>query len=214
MKTIVLSSHPILELQGRFLHRLNALKQTVHSLLPVTNPVGFPRQRDDLGSFLNRLGLLGEGAEIGSAYGAFARQILKQWNGRMLHMIDPWVAHSDYSENYDFMDWYQQCLNLEREDDRVVLHKAFSNDALSRFDDESLDWVYLDGNHSYEGITCDMQWHFKVKRGGIVAGHDYYNNTHPPFNCEVRRALDEFTKGIGVKPFTNTKCTSWYYVRP
>ena len=214
MKAIALSSFNILQWQGRCLHRLNAIKQTVGSLLPVSNPVGFPRHRDHLGGFLNRRGLIGEGAEIGSAYGAFARQILKQWNGRTLHMIDPWVAHPDYSETYDFTDFYQQCLNLEREDGRVVLHRTFSHDALSQFEDESLDWVYIDGNHSYQGITCDMQWHFKVKRGGIVAGHDYYNNTHPPFHCEVRRGLDEFAKAIGVKPFTSTQCTSWFYVRP
>jgi hypothetical protein len=174
----------LFQLQGRFLHRLNALKQNVCSLLPVANPVGFPQHREDLGSFLNGLGLMGEGAEIGSAYGGFARQILKQ------------------------------CLELGREDDRVVLHRAFSRDELSRFEEESLDWVYIDGNHSYEGISWDMQWHYKVKRGGIVAGHDYYNITRPPYNCEVRRAVDEFTKSIGVKPFTNTQCTSWYYVRP
>ena len=47
-------------------------------------------------------------------------------------------------------------------------------DAVKDFDDESLDFVYIDGNHLYPAVKKDIDlWWPKVKAGGVMGGHDY-----------------------------------------
>src|SRR5260221_412005 len=48
-------------------------------------------------------------------------------------------------------------------------------EAVEDFEDESLDFVYIDANHEFRYIAEDLcEWTKKVKKGGIVAGHDYF----------------------------------------
>ncbi len=52
--------------------------------------------------------------------------------------------------------------------------KLSTREAHKLFKDESLDFVFIDADHSYEGVLEDIKlWHPKVKRGGTFAGHDY-----------------------------------------
>ncbi len=47
-------------------------------------------------------------------------------------------------------------------------------DALEDFEDNSLDFVYIDGDHNFKHISEDIyEWTKKVRSGGIVSGHDY-----------------------------------------
>lgn len=49
--------------------------------------------------------------------------------------------------------------------------------AAKAFDDESVDFVFIDGDHSEESVRSDIEaWLPKVKQGGVIAGHDYTNN--------------------------------------
>lgn len=55
--------------------------------------------------------------------------------------------------------------------------------------EESLDFVFIDANHAYDAVKDDLNaWFTKVKRGGIIAGHDYHNDP------SVKAAVDEFFK--------------------
>lgn len=59
--------------------------------------------------------------------------------------------------------------------------KMPSMEAVQKFENESLDFVFIDGSHEYEDIKNDIIfWLPKVKRGGILAGHDYYLPPQPP----------------------------------
>jgi predicted O-methyltransferase YrrM len=58
--------------------------------------------------------------------------------------------------------------------DRIELLKEHSVQASSRFEDRSLDLVFIDGCHEYEPVLADIKaWMPKVKPGGMLAGHDY-----------------------------------------
>ena len=64
-----------------------------------------------------------------------------------------------------------------------------SGDAASRFATESLDLVFVDGDHSVPGCYADLElWYPKVKPGGILIGHDCLPDR------EVRQALEKFVK--------------------
>lgn len=54
--------------------------------------------------------------------------------------------------------------------------KSDSSAAAKEFEDCSLDLVYIDANHAYDAVKSDIEtWLPKVKKGGIIAGHDYGN---------------------------------------
>ena len=65
-----------------------------------------------------------------------------------------------------------------------------SIDAASLYKDLSLDFVFIDGDHTYAGVRADIAaWLPKIKNGGIIAGHDYDNNSHRSTVLAVDTAL-------------------------
>lgn len=70
--------------------------------------------------------------------------------------------------------------------DRCNFVQADSLKASRMFDDESVDFVFIDADHSYEAVKADIAvWFPKVKKGGFIGGHDYNHN-------EVWKAVNEF----------------------
>lgn len=179
--------------------------------------------RDDLGVFLNELGLVGEGAEIGVAFGGFSRIILSKWHGRILHLVDLWAQQpeGDYQEqtNRDnkFHLWYEDCYKLAAEmTGRVQLKRGYSHEQAASFDDGFLDFAYIDANHDYKWVKQDVEaWWPKIKPGGILAGHDYGDYTTPLDTCFVKKAVDEFCqKEFGTPPFLTDDIGTWYVFKP
>ena len=67
-----------------------------------------------------------------------------------------------------------------------------SEEASKKFEDESVDFVFIDASHLYKDVKNDLKnWYPKVKRGGIIAGHDYVPG-HPESDIGVVRAVNEF----------------------
>ena len=75
-----------------------------------------------------------------------------------------------------------------------TLIKKTSMEALDDFKDESLDFVYIDGNHKIKYIVEDIfEWYRKIKKGGVISGHDYLNLRNNPYRvmaCHVKHAVD------------------------
>jgi len=63
--------------------------------------------------------------------------------------------------------------------------------AASLYEDESVDFVFVDASHYYEPVRNDLWlWYPKVKKGGLMGGHDYFEKG------DVKKAVDEFLKII------------------
>jgi predicted O-methyltransferase YrrM len=55
--------------------------------------------------------------------------------------------------------------------------RGLSSEVVNQFEDESLDVVFIDLTHTYESVKQDIElWLPKVKKGGLLAGHDYEND--------------------------------------
>jgi len=75
--------------------------------------------------------------------------------------------------------------------------------------DGSLDFAFIDANHSYEGASADAAaWFPKVKPGGWLCGHDYGN---PRWG--VQRAVDEFAAKIHL-PVETDEDRTWFIQVP
>jgi predicted O-methyltransferase YrrM len=60
---------------------------------------------------------------------------------------------------------------------RVTFLRMLSSEAVKQFEDNSLDFVYIDGNHDYKYVEEDIRiWYPKVKKGGYLCGDDVYSH--------------------------------------
>lgn len=131
--------------------------------------------RDDLPQFFTEMGFK-VGAEIGVYKGEFSERLAKE--GLKLYAIDPWKEYKGYG-----MPQGQERLNSQYEQTKSVLApfpgckiiRKTSMEAVEDFEDGSLDFVYIDGNHEFRYIAEDLaEWTKKVKKGGIVSGDDFF----------------------------------------
>lgn len=120
--------------------------------------------------------------EVGVFKGDFAEFILKMEPSE-LHLIDPWISimdvparwHAIPQSNMDEIK--QSVIDRFSADSRVDIIDKYSIDALDNFDDNSLDWIYLDANHSYSFIQQDLEnWWHKLKPGGCLCGNAYQDD--------------------------------------
>lgn len=180
--------------------------------------------RDQLGAYLNEAGLLGAGAEVGSEAGAFAATVLATWRGRALALVDPWAAQDRavYADSTNdparLAGAFTAVVRLARADDRVRLCRGYSPAAAAGFEDGSLDFVYVDGNHAYLAVAADLAaWYPKLKPGGLFAGHDYLDGVVAGSLFGVRTAVDEFALGLGLAPAATTAdppLATWHFHKP
>ena len=72
---------------------------------------------------------------------------------------------------------------------KVEFIEGLSTESAERFADKSIDLVFIDADHSREGVRTDLiAWVPKVKPGGVISGHDYGSHTYPA----VAEVVDEF----------------------
>lgn len=139
-------------------------------------------------------------ASLGVAEGLFDRDILKYWKASKLYSVDLWGKIQGQSGDGGFEnDWheknYQNALSLFKEfGDKSVVLRGISWEMAVHVQDESLDCLYIDCCHEYGCVKNDLNaWFTKVKKGGIVGGHDILNERYG-----VQRAVEEFTKSLGI----------------
>lgn len=121
----------------------------------------------------------GKGVEVGTFKGAFAREILLNWSGH-LYMVDVWCGlddseYQDGSNHSIHTDAYELTMNnIGGFEHRATMIRTTSLQGADLFQDNSLDFVYIDANHAYDYVMEDMEkWYPKVKKGGYLIGHDY-----------------------------------------
>lgn len=178
------------------------IRQRVFDIFRLTYffKIWYVRTRSELPVILNRQRLLNKGVEIGVWKGEFSELLLSKWKGKRLYSVDPWKQFSD--EEYiddmnisqkEFDDIYESvCKRLSPYGSRASIIRKTSEEAAKDFTDGELDFVYLDGLHNYEGVKEDIKyWYPKIKKGGMLCGHDYINGTIGKTAFGVKQAVDE-----------------------
>jgi hypothetical protein len=178
------------------------------------------KDRNHFPAWLTENGLKGTGCEVGTYYGSYAVHILTNWPG-VLCGIDPYVNMPDE-------EWLDGCNKADLEEamacavnllnpfgGRFLLKRKTSQAASCEFNDETLDFVYLDGNHDRKHVTQDiLLWWPKIHPGGVLGGHDYYNRVDSYQRCEVMNVVDEFAREHPELDVILTDCTSWWIRKP
>jgi len=138
------------------------------------------------------------GAEIGVAFGSNSFNLLNNFNNLHLYSVDPYIKYSDEDKMSDLVEnekgdqFYQFVSNRLKSKfgNRSIFIRGTSQE-LQEEPDEFFDFIYIDGDHTYEGVNKDLANTFlKIKKGGILSGDDYGVFEH--INFGVRKAVDEF----------------------
>lgn len=149
----------------------------------------------------------GVGAEVGVHKGDFSDEILHTTLPKKLYLIDPWKSFTDttYDQSWygaktaqDEMDKrYHKVIKRFQNFDNIKVIRRFSTDIDDIIEDNSLDFVYIDGDHTYDGVCKDFDiFYKKVKPGGIIAGDDYLDG-----NWWGRGVIDAVHYNLHTKKF-------------
>jgi predicted O-methyltransferase YrrM len=151
------------------------------------------------------------GLEIGCDKGNTTIKLLENLPNIFLHGIDPYENYIDWNSNklFEREQVYVDFLKkIEKHKDRFVLHRKKSDDAFSFFEEKSIDFIFIDGLHTYEQVKKDCENFYPLlKDDGLFSGHDY--NT---IN-DVKKAVNEFAKGIGKRQLMLTDFDVWYFYK-
>lgn len=154
------------------------------------------KRREDLYKIFAELGYT-KGAEVGVASGRNAKVMFNTIPDLHLTLVDPWQGYFRYSQ--ELCDKrYAGAMKLLEPYNKTVMRMA-SIDAAPQVKDGSLDFVYIDGDHRFDAVMLDLVlWSHKVRKGGIIALHDFY----PFYQAGVMDAVYAYTRAHAI--------CSWY----
>lgn len=155
-------------------------------------------------------------AEIGTAWGGLAAHLVAHVPNIKMNAIDPFLAGYDkddlQSQTYDrmmsqfgltkkeFSNTYAHAMEsdlkpiADASQTIYQLHHKTSLEAAPDFSDASLDAVFVDGLHTYEGVVDDIKaFAPKMKKGGLLIFNDYGTGLFPG----VTKAVQEFAEKEG-----------------
>lgn len=161
------------------------------------------------------------GVEVGTDRGGYARDICSRYPELKLYTMDPYQPYNEGSEVKDI----NKMIEIESEaretllkyPNCVFLAGTTSMQTVKRFQDDSIDFVFIDGNHEYEHVYEDIvEWTKKVKPGGIVAGHDYVENESRKYG--VIEAVNKYVEENNIDPLYILRKGSfvdcWMFIKP
>lgn len=159
--------------------------------------------RDDLAKLFHELNFK-LGAEVGVAAGEYSRVICEN-NPQLTKMcgVDPWKYYKEYKDYVREKTFTNLKIGAFGRLAKFTFYEfieEFSMDALKRFEDNSLDFVYIDANHLDPYVTNDIfSWANKVRSGGIISGHDWQSPRKQ--NYKVKEAVTRYVVDHKINPF-------------
>jgi len=177
------------------------------------------RHREEFPFLLNNLRLTGIGVEIGVFEGYFSELLLQLWKGRLLLSIDPYREYSDavYPDVLNTKQAMQDQIyegtrqRLAGLGGRSLILRGESLEVARLIPPGSMDFVYVDGNHSYPAVLADLQaWYSLLVPGGLMAGDDWKMP-------DVQKAVKEFCsdRGLELKMAGNlSDPDNFYFFKP
>lgn len=157
--------------------------------------------REDLAGLFRELGYK-TGAEIGTLRGDYALTLCENIPGLRLYCVDP---YKEYKVHYfwhtqEELDEAYEIAQEKLSEFDVMFIKEKSVLASEKLHNNSLDFVYIDADHTFRHVVDDIDsWYQKVRKGGIIAGHDYLKRKKPT-NTHVIEAVNAFADSYSIKP--------------
>ena len=156
------------------------------------------------------------GAWLGKSVSYLGVEVINSEKNIKIYSIDTWKGSEEHKtvegcRSYEVFNAVKNDIlfdiflkNISPVKDVITPIKLPSVEAAKTFEDNSIDFMFLDASHKYSDVRDDLNaWYPKIKKGGIFAGHDYGWD-------EVRAALEEFSSinNITIHPKSTS---SWMF---
>lgn len=152
-----------------------------------------------------------KGAEVGVFKGRFSEYMCKVNPDLNLIGVDPYASDTDEKYHEEGDKRYNHAKERLEPYNCKLIRKT-SMEAAKDVPYNSLDFVYIDGDHSFDFVMQDIiEWSKRVRLGGIVAGHDYYRFKRGG----VVPAVDVYTEQHQIHEWfvTDEKAKTWFWVK-
>lgn len=154
--------------------------------------------RVQLPSLMKELGLPLIAVECGTASGGSACDFMENGLDQII-CVDNWATIPNQKGDASMSnEWHRSNFEtaqkrLSKWDGNVKLLRGLTTEMSWMVEDNSVGMLYLDSDHSYEGVFKELICYFnKVVKGGIIAGHDFLQEAYG-----VKKAVEDFTKIYG-----------------
>jgi hypothetical protein len=161
------------------------------------------------------------GAELGVFTGLFSSVLARSHKFSLVTFVDPWwTIFGDYYPDWGMYTDYGRLKTRHAYKMAVARISRYRNlnrnvevttstDWLSAQPDESLDWVYLDSTHDYDGTRAELQLlDRKIRSRGMIVGDDWKPDISHHHNG-VFRAVQEFLKSSEFEIVTCGVADQW-----
>jgi len=153
-------------------------------------------------------------AELGVFEGEFSKIIYDICQPSKLNLVDMFTGYFGSGDkdgkNYHHVQLEDEMIKIQDyfKDKNIDVIKSMTTDFLKSLDDETLDMVYIDADHSYYSVLSDLRLSYvKVKKDGFICGHDYIS--------EAKIAVDDFCKekNLEIRKLTLDGCPSFCIIK-
>lgn len=149
------------------------------------------------------------GCDQGQSFSFLGVEVINQNKNIKLNAIDTWGDNiNSWNSNEKTYSIFLENTKPVRDvlKDKVNIIRSFSVEASQKFEDKSLDFIFIDACHEYDCVIADLNaWFPKLKPGGWIAGHDYYAGHYG-----VEHAVNEFFYGRSDNLFNQEYCWVYY----
>ena len=189
---------------------IKTMKEEGYWPVPWTSGMGLVKEIAKLGDNV-------VGCEIGANVGINIIYFLDNLpNIKKIIAIDPYAVYDDRITggeivSQEISDKVRESflVNIESYKDRVEFIHDTSDNSHSKIPDNSLDYIFIDGDHNYDAVLKDMKnYYSKVKDNGIFAGHDIQSQG-------VQQAIRQFAEEYKIDLSTVKVCDhqAWYWIK-
>lgn len=184
--------------------------------------------REGLAQLFGELGFK-LGVEVGVRDGGYSETLMESIPGVAVYGVDPYEPHEGYRDHTRKSTFEGFELEAHQKLDRYINYKfirAYSSEAVEEFRDNELDFVYIDGDHSFYEATFDIEkWSKKVRSGGIISGDDYFKHKGNA-RIHVYQVVNAYTDAWKISPWfvvgskeivpgeKRDHGRSWFWVKP
>lgn len=167
-------------------------------------PIEIPNYgRDNLAGLFAELGFT-LGVEVGVRDGGYSQTLMYANPNLTLYGVDPYEPHQGYRDHVrksTFEAFEKEAHDKLDSFKNYHFIRDYSDKAVKQFEDNSLDFVYIDGDHSFYNATQDIElWSKKVRPGGIISGDDYFKHKGDA-RIHVYQVVNGYTDAWNIRPW-------------